>query len=110
MDRPLSYLSSGREDRVLSPTTRVLSTVVRHGLTKEAVYRDHNGAEHRCSAVCPHLGCIVHWNNLEKVWDCPCHGSRFDAYDHVINRLAISDLRPLDTMEHTPEPVLERSL
>ena len=67
-------------------------TVVRHGLTKEAVYRDPQGALHRCSAVCPHLGCIVHWNNLEKVWDCPCHGSRFDAYGQVVHGPAISNL------------------
>ena len=71
-------------------------TIVRSGLTKEAVYRDRKGSLHRCSAVCPHLGCVVHWNNLEKVWDCPCHGSRFDAHGHVINGPAISDLQSLD--------------
>ncbi len=78
-------------------------TVVRNGLTKEAVYRDQRGSLHRCSAVCPHLGCIVHWNNLEKVWDCPCHGSRFDAQGHVINGPAISDLQSLDDSNHPAE-------
>lgn len=75
---------------------RDAGTVVRNGLTKEAVYRDQLGDLHRCSATCPHLGCIVHWNNLEKVWDCPCHGSRFDAYGHVIAGPAISNLASLD--------------
>ncbi|HEY0980839.1 FAD-dependent oxidoreductase [Schlesneria sp.] len=71
-------------------------TVLRRGLSKVAVYRDEAGELHECSAVCPHLGCIVHWNNLEKVWDCPCHGSRFDAYGQVVNGPAISALEPVD--------------
>ena len=48
--------------------------VMRHGLSKIAVYRDQNGAIHKRSAVCPHLGCVVAWNECEKTWDCPCHG------------------------------------
>jgi glycine/D-amino acid oxidase-like deaminating enzyme/nitrite reductase/ring-hydroxylating ferredoxin subunit len=68
--------------------------VVRHGLTKVAVYRDDDGTVHSMSAVCVHLGCIVTWNGLEKTWDCPCHGSRFDALGVVINGPANSDLPP----------------
>lgn len=59
---------------------------------KLAVYRDESGAYHRCSAVCPHLGCIVSWNSTEKSWDCPCHGSRFDPYGNVINGPANNNL------------------
>lgn len=42
---------------------------------KVALYCDDNGNKHAFSAVCPHLGCIVHWNEMEKQWDCPCHGA-----------------------------------
>jgi glycine/D-amino acid oxidase-like deaminating enzyme/nitrite reductase/ring-hydroxylating ferredoxin subunit len=70
-------------------------TIVRRGLTLVAIYRDTNGNLQEHSAVCPHLGCIVHWNNLEKVWDCPCHGSRFDASGNVICGPAISPLKPV---------------
>jgi glycine/D-amino acid oxidase-like deaminating enzyme/nitrite reductase/ring-hydroxylating ferredoxin subunit len=66
--------------------------VIRRGLTKVAVYRDQMGAVHERSAVCPHLGCIVCWNQNEKTWDCPCHGSRFDKLGTVINGPANSDL------------------
>jgi glycine/D-amino acid oxidase-like deaminating enzyme/nitrite reductase/ring-hydroxylating ferredoxin subunit len=59
--------------------------VVREGLSKVAIFREQNGTYHRCSAVCTHLGCIVHWNDAEKTWDCPCHGSRFDPLGTVIN-------------------------
>ncbi len=58
--------------------------VVRRGLTKVAVFRDGRGHAHELSAICPHLGCIVHWNRAEKTWDCPCHGSRFDPEGRVI--------------------------
>lgn len=66
--------------------------VMRRGLHKIAVYRDDAGAVHACKATCPHLGCIVEWNNAERTWDCPCHGSRFDAYGRVINGPANVDL------------------
>ncbi len=60
--------------------------ILRRGLKKLAVYRDEAGQLHEHSAVCPHLGCIVHWNALEKSWDCPCHGSRFNCRDgNVLN-------------------------
>jgi Rieske Fe-S protein len=57
-----------------------------------AVYCDPGGVLHERSAVCTHLKCIVDWNPLEKSWDCPCHGSRFDAYGQVLNGPAISAL------------------
>jgi len=66
--------------------------VVRRGLTKVAAYRDELGVLHECSAVCPHLGCIVDWNHNESTWDCPCHGSRFDKQGHPICGPANSDL------------------
>jgi glycine/D-amino acid oxidase-like deaminating enzyme/nitrite reductase/ring-hydroxylating ferredoxin subunit len=66
--------------------------VVRHGIRKLAVYRDEAGTLHRASAVCPHLGCIVHWNSLERTWDCPCHGSRFAVDGTVLNGPALGGL------------------
>ena len=70
--------------------------VLRQGLTKVAVYKDPQGQTHACSATCPHLGCVVHWNDLETSWDCPCHGSRFNAYGQLLNGPANSDLTPLE--------------
>jgi glycine/D-amino acid oxidase-like deaminating enzyme/nitrite reductase/ring-hydroxylating ferredoxin subunit len=66
--------------------------VIREGLKKIAVYRDPKGKLHRHSAVCTHLQCIVHWNDVEKSWDCPCHGSRFDPLGKVLMGPAIDDL------------------
>jgi glycine/D-amino acid oxidase-like deaminating enzyme/nitrite reductase/ring-hydroxylating ferredoxin subunit len=67
--------------------------VVRSGLTKLAVYRDDDGGLHTCSAMCPHLGAVVQWNDAEKTWDCPAHGSRFDATGKVIQGPANTPLK-----------------
>jgi glycine/D-amino acid oxidase-like deaminating enzyme/nitrite reductase/ring-hydroxylating ferredoxin subunit len=69
--------------------------VVRRGLSKVAVYRDPQGNLHERSAVCPHLKCIVAWNRGERTWDCPCHGSRFDAMGRVVSGPARGDLEPV---------------
>jgi Rieske Fe-S protein len=68
--------------------------VVRKGLTKMAVFRDAHGKVHQMTAVCPHLGGIVHWNAAESTWDCPCHGSRFDRMGKVINGPSNTGLEP----------------
>ncbi|MBK1813449.1 FAD-dependent oxidoreductase [Clostridium sp. YIM B02505] len=47
---------------------------------KMGAYRDENGVLHVVDTTCTHLGCELQWNEAEKTWDCPCHGSRFN-YD-----------------------------
>ena len=69
------------------------------GLKKYAVYKDEGGVTHQYSAVCPHLGCIVQWNELEKSFDCPCHGSRFTCEGKLINGPAKTDLKRFDSVD-----------
>jgi glycine/D-amino acid oxidase-like deaminating enzyme/nitrite reductase/ring-hydroxylating ferredoxin subunit len=69
--------------------------IFRHGAHLIAVYRDKIGEYRMYSAACPHLKGVVQWNSAEKSWDCPCHGSRFDAYGKVIEGPACSDLERL---------------
>ena len=71
--------------------------VVRAGLTKTAVYKDDAGAVHELSAVCPHLGGIVHWNPGERTWDCSCHGSRFACTGEVQHGPAVEGLKRKET-------------
>jgi len=70
--------------------------LMRKGLKKVAVYRDRAGSVHLFNARCPHLGCVVRWNDTEKTWDCPCHGSRFDALGSVVNGPANVGLTPIE--------------
>ena len=52
---------------------------------KVGVYKDGNGDLYPVDIRCPHLGCQLEWNPEEYSWDCPCHGSRFDRFGHLIS-------------------------
>ncbi len=53
--------------------------------TTEAVLNLLTPTSKRCS----HMGCALKWNKLEKTWDCPCHGSRFNRDGSIIDNPAI---------------------
>ena len=61
-----------------------------------AAFRDESGRLHACSAVCTHMGCIVGWNENDRTWDCPCHGSRFALDGSVLHGPAVSPLAPAE--------------
>ncbi len=60
---------------------------------KFSVYKDEKGSIHRLQAVCNHRGCTLVWNNAEKTWDCPCHGSRYNHRGKVVHAPALIDLK-----------------
>ncbi|MCR6686387.1 FAD-dependent oxidoreductase [Pseudoxanthomonas sp.] len=71
--------------------------VLRRGLHRVAVYRAGDGTLHAHNARCPHLGCVVRWSGEEKSWDCPCHGSRFEARTGaILNGPTSEPLAPFD--------------
>jgi len=94
-------LSGGEVDEV-AEIPNGSGRIIKRGLRHCAVYRDQAGSVTEFDARCTHMGCIVHWNSTENEWDCPCHGSRFDAYGHVLNGPAVSDLAPLESLRKTP--------
>lgn len=71
-------------------------TVIRRGGQSIAVYKEADDRLRGLSALCTHLACIVHFNNAEKSWDCPCHGSRFDLDGNVLQGPATRPLEPKD--------------
>lgn len=58
-----------------------------------AIYRAEDGTVHSFLARCPHLGCILEWNQAEQSWDCPCHGSRFTKEGQLISGPAKVDMK-----------------
>ncbi len=69
--------------------------VHRDGLLPEAVCTVEGVTRH-VSAVCPHLGGVVAWNEAERSWDCPLHGSRFAPDGQVLEGPATSPLTTRD--------------
>jgi len=67
--------------------------LMQKGLTKACVYHNNKDGFEVRTAICTHLGGIVHWNDIEKTWDCPAHGSRFNTKGKAIEGPAISELR-----------------
>lgn len=63
---------------------------------KCGAYRDENGTLHVVDTTCSHLGCEVEWNEGEKSWDCPCHGSRFSNDGNVLEGPAEKPLNKIN--------------
>ena len=78
------------EERIAPGTGQV---ILRNG-HQVAVYRDPAGALFRMSPVCTHAGCIVHWNQAEHTWDCPCHGGRYMPDGRRFAGPPMHDLQP----------------
>ena len=60
------------------------------------IYKDTNGIIYAINPTCTHLGCLLTWNNLDKTWDCPCHGSRFNYDGKNLYDPAFKDLEKYD--------------
>lgn len=107
IDFPMHLVS----DRIVPAEARSLADIgagegktVRVAGERLAVYRDPTGSLHALSSVCTHLGCIVKFNDAEKTWDCPCHGSRFSIDGDIVDGPAT---RPL--ARRSLEPPQRRS-
>lgn len=92
------YFKAGdlKSQKELAPNE---GAIINIGLHKVAVYKDNSSTTHAYSAICPHLGCIVQWNDDEKSFDCPCHGSRFSTEGVVINGPALTNLKKFEIKE-----------
>lgn len=110
IDYPYYYLKD-RLAPVESTSTRDVKRgsgqVVKFDGQRVACSRDGAGELTSVSAICTHMGCVVHWNDAEQTWDCPCHGSRFGPDGSVIAGPAEAPLDPVElpaTPKSKPSP------
>lgn len=86
-----------REDRTAGPGSVAAGSgkVFRIRGRHVACHRTAGGELLMVDAICTHLGCLVRFNDAEKTWDCPCHGSRFGVDGKVIGGPAEEPLERL---------------
>lgn len=73
--------------------------IINYNGEKIGIYKDDSGNVFAVKPYCKHLGCELSWNNLEKTWDCPCHGSRYDYQGQIINEPTTKELDKIDLKE-----------
>jgi glycine/D-amino acid oxidase-like deaminating enzyme/nitrite reductase/ring-hydroxylating ferredoxin subunit len=85
---------AGAEGRFTREIPRGSGRILEQNGRRVAAYRDFDGSVRLLSPTCTHLGCYVRWNDAERTWDCPCHGSRFSPDGHVLSGPAETPLNP----------------
>ena len=100
VDYPFYYIKDklkAAEGTTLDELKRGEGKILKLEGQRVAAYRDTHGRVTKLSPVCTHLGCIVHWNQADSTWDCPCHGSRFQATGEVLAGPAETALEEIST-------------
>ena len=59
---------------------------------KVGIYTDDKKKEHKVCINCPHMKCGLVFNTIDKTWDCPCHGSRFNVNGKVIKGPSVDNI------------------
>lgn len=62
--------------------------IINYKSKKCGAYRCKDGKLYIVSLKCPHLKCLLNWNDTTKTWDCPCHGSRYDYKGNLLDNPA----------------------
>lgn len=88
------------------PKQKDTAAVVKIEGKRYGVYRDQEDSLHILDITCPHMGAELNWNQADRTWDCPCHGSRFDIEGKIVEGPATYRLSRYGEGENTVDPHL----
>ncbi|WP_408008002.1 (2Fe-2S)-binding protein [Pseudalkalibacillus sp. A8] len=84
-----------RRDKKMEDLQSDEGAVVNFDGKRAGGFKDSAGKASLVDTTCTHMGCELNWNNGERSWDCPCHGSRFDPDGKVLEGPATKPLKKL---------------
>lgn len=67
---------------------------------KVGIYTDKKNVKHMVYLKCPHLKCNLIFNNVDKTWDCPCHGSRFDVDGNILFGPSVYNIKVIEDFNY----------
>ena len=85
-----------RPDKTIDDVDSGEGAVVTVNGKRAGCYKEQDGTTHVVDTTCTHLGCELAWNNGDRTWDCPCHGSRFSYTGEVFEGPAETPLKKID--------------
>ncbi len=86
-------------DKTIEDIEKDSGDVISYKGEKAGVYKDKNGKCYIVDVVCPHLGCELTFNKIDKTWDCPCHGSRFTIDGKIIEAPTKEPLKLIEIIQ-----------
>lgn len=96
-ERRVRKINNGGDSRSIVKSLDAIpageGAVIEAGKRKVAVWKSPAGMPHALDAACTHMGCTVTWNNADRTWDCPCHGSMFTCKGDVIHGPATEPMK-----------------
>lgn len=90
---PKTIIKSKKIYEHISKLDKGEGKVIKLRFTRYGVYRDDNNKVHIVKACCTHLGCGLLFNKVDRTYDCPCHGSKFNFDGKVIAGPAKKNLK-----------------
>lgn len=91
------------------PKKRETAYIVKLDGKRYGAYLDKRGEMHIVDITCPHMGAELNWNQVDKTWDCPCHGSRFSIDGDVVEGPATYKLNKYGEKGNTVDPEILQS-